>query len=353
MGNEAFLYFAYELGKQRARDSWEDYLPAIRSAYEKGLNEDANTDNKLAKLLTRFINQNEGADRAVASDAIEYIKKMGHMEQFATSLDYFVFDLDEGRAGFNPIRDKEDYLDKRDHLFKQMNLPMMSQQDKEVIKQRILDLDSEATKLKLINQSLKQEDSYNHMYNRGVSEAQKKFPKASQEVIHEWATKWAKAHGGQLNENKHEYVLYIDNKPAAKYQQENDALRDIAQLKKSRPESVLDLKREVCNLETIKHIAEGQSIFNENQFDHLTSKRLKSILLAPQANAQTLEWAMDFTEDALRADYDDEGIDSRTFDARNKAYEQAAEAFYDQDGEINPGADLDATLAHLKQFWSV
>jgi hypothetical protein len=39
MGNEAFLYFAYELGKQRARDAWSDYLPSIRSAYEQGLSE--------------------------------------------------------------------------------------------------------------------------------------------------------------------------------------------------------------------------------------------------------------------------------------------------------------------------
>ena len=39
MGNEAFLYFAYELGKQRARDAWSDYLPAIRDAYEQGLAE--------------------------------------------------------------------------------------------------------------------------------------------------------------------------------------------------------------------------------------------------------------------------------------------------------------------------
>ena len=93
---------------------------------------------------------------------------------------------------------------------------------------------------------------------------------------------------------------------------------------------------------------------NESQtFDHLTSKRLKSILLAPQADAQTLEWAMDFTEDALRADYDDEGIDSRTFDARNNAFNQASAAFHDEDGEVNPEADLDATLEHLKQFWSV
>ena len=103
MGNEAFLYFAYELGKQRARDAWSDYLPAIRAEYEKGLNEDANTDNKLAKLLTRFINQNEGADRAVASDAIEYIKKIGHIEQFATSLDYFGVDLDEGSEEDSPV----------------------------------------------------------------------------------------------------------------------------------------------------------------------------------------------------------------------------------------------------------
>ena len=93
---------------------------------------------------------------------------------------------------------------------------------------------------------------------------------------------------------------------------------------------------------------------NESQsFDHLTNKRLKSILLAPQADARTLEWAMDFTNDALNADYNDEGIDSRTFDARNNAFNQARAAFYDEDGEINPEADLDATLAHLKQFWSV
>jgi predicted transcriptional regulator len=103
MGNEAFLYFAYELGKQRARDAWSDYLPSIRAEYEKGLNEDANTDNKLAKLLTRFINQNEGAGHAVASDAIEYIKKIGHIEQFATSLDYFGVDLDEGSKEDGPV----------------------------------------------------------------------------------------------------------------------------------------------------------------------------------------------------------------------------------------------------------
>jgi hypothetical protein len=225
MNNEAFLYFAYELGKMRARDSWEDYGPAIKHFYQSGIgvNEDANTDNKLAKLLTRFINQNEGADRAVASDAIEYIKKIGHIEQFATSLDYFGVDLDEGskedgpvearwmikvsddegdhlktyhrkfpslsaakkaykntpyatdfkhksvkkdqveeavdsdvvqpmgqdlsnRAGYNPIRDERDYLDKLSKLSNLARKPGLDQPMKDHITQRILDLNAEARK---------------------------------------------------------------------------------------------------------------------------------------------------------------------------------------------------------------
>jgi hypothetical protein len=93
---------------------------------------------------------------------------------------------------------------------------------------------------------------------------------------------------------------------------------------------------------------------NESQsFDHLTNKKLRRILVSGPKNLDEVAWAMDFTDDALRADYDDEGIDSRTFDARNNAFNQASAAFYDEDGEINPKADLDATLSHLKQFWSV
>ena len=130
MGNEAFLYFAYELGKMRARDSWSDYLPAIRAEYEKGLNEDANTDNKLAKLLTRFINQNEGAGHAVASDAIEYIKKMGHIEQFATSLDYFGVDLDEGWES-GPEEYEEPYDDADDAYDRQRQEKIDTEAEKE------------------------------------------------------------------------------------------------------------------------------------------------------------------------------------------------------------------------------
>ena len=123
-------------------------------------------------------------------------------------------------------------------------------------------------------------------------------------------------------------------------------------------ESFIDDRRQPGSVASLRSMlidsSEEDDDMNESQsFDHLTSKRLKSILLAPQADARTLEWAMDFTNDALNADYNDEGIDSRTFDARNNAFNQASEAFYDEDGEFNPDADIDATLAHLKQFWSV
>lgn len=94
-------------------------------------------------------------------------------------------------------------------------------------------------------------------------------------------------------------------------------------------------------------------IAESSNFDHLTSRRLKSILLSSHADAKTLEWAMGYTHDALAADYDDEMIDSRTFDARNNAFNQASQAFYDEDGEVRDDADLAKTLEHLRHFWMI
>jgi len=37
MNNEAFLYFAYEIGKMRAREMWKDYGPAIKYFYQSGI----------------------------------------------------------------------------------------------------------------------------------------------------------------------------------------------------------------------------------------------------------------------------------------------------------------------------
>jgi hypothetical protein len=124
-------------------------------------------------------------------------------------------------------------------------------------------------------------------------------------------------------------------------------------------ESFIDDRRQPGSIASLRNMLidsgedEDEDIYESQSFDHLTNKKLRRILVSGPKNLDEVAWAMDFTDDALRADYDDEGIDSRTFDARNNAFKQASEAFYDEDGEINPEADLDATLAHLKQFWSV
>ena len=94
-------------------------------------------------------------------------------------------------------------------------------------------------------------------------------------------------------------------------------------------------------------------IENTVTFDHVANKRLKRILLSGPKNIDEVAWAMEFTQDALSDDYNDEMIPSRVFDARSRAYQQAEAACHDEDGEFNPNADIDATLTHLRQFWSV
>ena len=124
-------------------------------------------------------------------------------------------------------------------------------------------------------------------------------------------------------------------------------------------ESFIDDRRQPGSVASLRNMLinsgeEDDEEINESQtFDHVTNKKLRRILVSGPKNLDEVAWTMEFTEDALRADYDDEGIDSRTFDARNNALNQAQEAFHDEDGEFNPDADIDATLAHLRQFWSV
>lgn len=53
-----------------------------------------------------------------------------------------------------------------------------------------------------------------------------------------------------------QFILYINGKPAAKYQQEPDALRDMDHLRRHNPNVRLELKHEVCDLETVRSINE-------------------------------------------------------------------------------------------------
>ena len=103
-------------------------------------------------------------------------------------------------------------------------------------------------------------------------------------------------------------------------------------------ESFIDDRRQPGSVASLRSMLinsgeEDDDEINESQtFDHVTNKKLKRILISGPKNLDEIAWTMEFTEDALRADYDDEGIDSRTFDARNNALNQAREAFHDEDG---------------------
>ena len=67
------------------------------------------------------------------------------------------------RGGYNKLRDRKDYLDKRDHLFKLMSAPGMSPEDKAVIRQRLADL--EYAKNKLLGEGLRINEDRHYAYD--------------------------------------------------------------------------------------------------------------------------------------------------------------------------------------------
>ena len=85
LSNEAFLYFAYELGKDRARDAWSDYLPAIRAEYEKGLNESADLKKQADKYTELAVKANKLGDdekcKAFQKKVADIKKKMAKLEE--------------------------------------------------------------------------------------------------------------------------------------------------------------------------------------------------------------------------------------------------------------------------------
>ena len=167
MGNEAFLYFAYELGKQRARDAWEDYLPAIRAEYEKGLNEDKQEDGSVEARWMVKVSDDEGDHLKTYHrkfPSLSAAKKAYENTPYASDFKYKPVKKDQveeamdsdivqpmgqdsfNRAGYNPISDENDYLKKLSDLSNLSRKPGLDQQMKDQIKQRILDLNAEARK---------------------------------------------------------------------------------------------------------------------------------------------------------------------------------------------------------------
>lgn len=175
MNNEAFLYFAYELGKTRAREMWEDYGPAIKYGYQSGIgvNEgwesgpeeykepyddaddayerhrqekiDTEAEKEWAKLpkvstyklLGRGPNMEpnyefDGKEYDTLEAAIEARKKLmadpktPHPEHIGIQTLTRVVDkeqTDEAVQGGGHIKNLEDYTTKRDYIYKQLADP--------------------------------------------------------------------------------------------------------------------------------------------------------------------------------------------------------------------------------------
>ena len=158
MNNEAFLYFAYEIGKMRAREMWEDYGPAIKHFYQSGIgvNESSYYGPVEARWMVK-LSDDEGDHLKTYNDkfpSLSAAKKAYKNTPYATDFKYKPVKKDQveeavgqdsfNRAGFNPLRDQRDYLEKFKGLWDLYHTPNLDPQTKAETKQRILDLNASA-----------------------------------------------------------------------------------------------------------------------------------------------------------------------------------------------------------------
>ena len=161
MNNEAFLYFAYEIGKTRAREMWEDYGPAIKYFYQSGIGVNESSDHGPVEARWMVtVSDDEGQHLKTYFDkfpSLSAAKKAYKNTPYASDFKYKPVKQDKveeavvgqdtfNRAGYNPISDESDYLKKLSDLSNLSRKPGLDQQMKDQIKQRILDLNAEARK---------------------------------------------------------------------------------------------------------------------------------------------------------------------------------------------------------------
>jgi hypothetical protein len=142
----------YKRGYRDFRDDGKDYgvdKPKKSSSIDRDrdyLEDIDRSGQKMYKAQEAYMIVHNGRDIAfykpsdmkqAYADAEELTKKHGgevHVKKV----------MREGRAGFNPLRSREDWLDVQEHLARLMNTPGMSYEDKQVIRQRYLEKQKEA-----------------------------------------------------------------------------------------------------------------------------------------------------------------------------------------------------------------
>lgn len=97
-----------------------------------------------------------------------------------------------------------------------------------------------------------------------------------------------------------EFVLYINGKPAAKYVDQQQALLDMAAVKKKYPTARLELKHEVCDMQTVKQINEGESILEVLKPDSFKALQQAKQNIEQQRQQELAQWEQDFRANSAK-----------------------------------------------------
>ena len=150
-----------------------------------------------------------------------------------------------------------------------------------------------------------------------------------------------------------EFILYIDGKPAAKYMDQQQAVLDMAAVRKKYPSANLELKHEVCNMQTVKQVNEGGSILEVLKPDAF--KTLQQAKQNIKQNRQQEQQAKQQIEPERQQEVDQWVQDFRANSAK-LAGQQLKQRFAEPPPEpptmpvVRPGESPDALRARLAQL---
>jgi len=108
-----------------------------------------------------------------------------------------------------------------------------------------------------------------------------------------------------------EFILYINSKPAAKYVDQQQAILDMAAVRKKYPTARLELKHEVCDMQTVKQINEGGSILEALKPDSFAAlqqakqrieqdRQQAKQRIEPERQQEVDQWAQDFRANSAK-----------------------------------------------------
>jgi len=147
-----------------------------------------------------------------------------------------------------------------------------------------------------------------------------------------------------------EFILYIDGKPAAKYMDQQQAVLDMAAVRKKYPTARLELKHEVYSTQPVKHINEGGSIL-----EVLKPDAFAALQQAKQRNAQNRQQEKQNIEQNRQQEVDQWAQDFRA-NSSKLAGQQLKQRLAAPPPEpptipvVQPGESPDALRARLAQL---